>query len=183
MLKCAYVAAHPSGRICLRELRRQGRPHENQASFPATQPSPQKEIEMSSRPAAGSGDGTRPATSGGVDNMGGGESFSGKKTAAGADVSGPAPKERMQDKRKDVEATRHDDSAAFGLTEDLTPASNREPSEGAPAPKSESDSREEAIRRAAYDAYQRRGGEAGHETQDWLDAEAEVDRQAGRERG
>ncbi|SFQ36942.1 DUF2934 domain-containing protein [Variovorax sp. 770b2] len=136
---------------------------------------------MSNRPAAGSGDGTRPATSGGVDNMGGGESFSGKKTAAGEDVSGPAPPERMQDKRNDVEATKQDDSAAFGLTEDLTPESNREPSEGAPAPSS--DAREEAIRRAAYDAYQRRGGEAGHETEDWLEAEAQVDRQAGRERG
>ncbi|MBJ2158608.1 DUF2934 domain-containing protein [Variovorax sp. IB41] len=136
---------------------------------------------MSDRPPTGSGDGTRPATSGGVDNMGGAESFSGKKTAAGEDVSGPAPKERMQDKRKNVEATKHDDSAAFGLTEDLTPDSNREPAEPAPPPHSDSrpDSREEAIRRAAYDAYQRRGGEAGHETEDWLEAEAQVDRQAG----
>ena len=132
---------------------------------------------MSNRPATGSGDGTRPATSGGVDNMGGGESFSGRKTAAGEDVSGPAPTERMQDKRKDVEATKEDDSAAFGLNEDLTPESNREPSEAAPPPRP--DSREEAIRRAAYDAYLRRGGEAGHETEDWLEAEAEVDRQAG----
>lgn len=131
---------------------------------------------MSNRPATGSGDGTRPATSGGVDNMGGGESFSGKKTVAGEDVSGPAPRERMQDKRKDVEATKHDDSAAFGLTEDLTPESNREPAEGATP--SHAGSREETIRRAAYDAYQRRGGEAGHETEDWLEAEAEIDRQA-----
>jgi Protein of unknown function (DUF2934) len=131
---------------------------------------------MSNRPATGSGDGTRPATSGGVDNMGGGESFSGKKTAAGEDVSGPAPTERMQDKRKDVEATKQDDSAAFGLNEDLTPESNREPSEGAPPPRP--DAREEAIRRAAYDAYLRRGGESGHETEDWLEAEAQVDRHA-----
>jgi len=136
-----------------------------------------QEIDMSDRPTTGSGDGTRPATSGGVDNMGAGESFSGKKTAAGEDVSSPAPAERMQGKRKDVEATKHDDSAAFGLTEDLTPESNREPAEGAaPSP---AGSRDEAIRRAAYDAYQRRGGEAGHETEDWLEAEAEIDRRAG----
>ena len=132
---------------------------------------------MSDRPSTGSGDGTRPATSGGVDDMGGGESFSGTKTAAGESVSGPAPTERMQDKRKSVEATKHDDSASFGLTEDLTPDSNRELAEPAPPPRS--DSRDEAIRRAAYDAYQRRGGQAGHETEDWLEAEAQVDRQAG----
>lgn len=37
------------------------------------------------------------------------------------------------------------------------------------------DSRETRIRRAAYDAYLRRGGESGDEIQDWLDAEAQVD--------
>jgi hypothetical protein len=36
-------------------------------------------------------------------------------------------------------------------------------------------SREERIRRAAYDAYERRGGEPGDEVQDWLDAESQVD--------
>lgn len=129
---------------------------------------------MSDTPVSGSGDGTRPATSGGVDNMGAGKSFTGKKTAAGEDVSGPGPAERMQDKRKNVAATKQDDSAAFGLTEDLKPASNREPGVG-------EGSREEAIRRAAYEAYQRRereGGGAGSEEQDWLQAEQEVDRKA-----
>ncbi len=80
----------------------------------------------------------------------------------------------MQDKRKNVAATKQDDSAAFGLTEDLTPASNREPGAG-------EGSREEAIRRAAYEAYQRRereGGGAGSEEQDWLQAEQEVERKA-----
>ncbi|WP_454908763.1 DUF2934 domain-containing protein [Variovorax gossypii] len=129
---------------------------------------------MSDTPVSSSGDGTRPATSGGVDNMGAGKSFTGKKTAAGEDVSGPGPAERMQDKRKNVAATKQDDSAAFGLTEDLTPASNREPGVG-------EGSREEAIRRAAYEAYQRRereGGGAGSEEQDWLQAEQEVERKA-----
>lgn len=38
-------------------------------------------------------------------------------------------------------------------------------------------SREEAIRKAAYDTYLRRGGAPGRETDDWLEAEAQVDRQ------
>lgn len=139
---------------------------------------------MSDIPVSGSGDGTRLATSGGVDNMGAGESFTGKKTAAGEDVSGPSPAERMQDKRKNVEATKQDDSAAFGLTEDLTPASNRQPGAGpgaAPDAAPDKDSREAAIRRAAYEAYQRRereGGGAGSEEQDWLQAEQEVNQKA-----
>ena len=32
----------------------------------------------------------------------------------------------------------------------------------------------EQIRRRAYEIYERRGGEAGHETEDWLAAEAEL---------
>ena len=40
-------------------------------------------------------------------------------------------------------------------------------------------SREEAIRQAAYAAYERRGSTGGNEVQDWLDAEAEVDAQGG----
>lgn len=142
---------------------------------------------MSDTPIAGSGDGSRPVTSGGVDNIGGGEKFSSTRNRAGEDVSGPAPKERMQAKRKNAQATAHDDSAAFGLTENLTPETNKEPAAPSqPAPSSQSSeasqpldpaAREDAIRRAAYAAYERRGGEGGHETQDWLDAEAEVDRQ------
>ncbi|MGJ7543355.1 hypothetical protein [Variovorax sp. LT1R16] len=90
---------------------------------------------MSDRPVTASGDGTRPATSGGVDNMGGADSFTGKKNAAGEDISGPAPRERMQDKKMNVESTKHDDSAPYNLTEDLTPETNREPVPGAPAQK------------------------------------------------
>jgi len=33
---------------------------------------------------------------------------------------------------------------------------------------------EEQIRRRAYELYERRGREAGHETEDWLQAEAEL---------
>ena len=75
----------------------------------------------------GSGDGTRPTTSGGVDNIGGGERFSSQRTAGGEDVASPAPNERMRDRRKNVENTRHDDSAAFGLHEDLAQQPNPGP--------------------------------------------------------
>lgn len=83
---------------------------------------------MSNPPVTGTGDGTRPTTSGGVDNIGAGEKFSTTKTAAGESTSGPAPTEHMPAKRT-VETTRHDDSAAFELTEDLTPARNPEPAD------------------------------------------------------
>ncbi|MEZ2299259.1 hypothetical protein [Variovorax sp. RCC_210] len=81
---------------------------------------------MSTPPIAGSGDGTRPTTSGGVDNIGAGEKFSSTTNEAGEAVSGPAPQERMQAKRKNVEASKHDDSADFNLREDLTPVPNTE---------------------------------------------------------
>ncbi len=87
-------------------------------------------MSSSNTSVTGSGDGTRPTTSGGVDNIGGAESFAARKTRAGEDFAGPAPHERMQDKRKDVEGTKHDDSAPFGLTEDPTPQDNRDPGGG-----------------------------------------------------
>jgi len=74
-----------------------------------------------------SGEGTRPTTSGGVDNIGAGEKFTQSKSAAGEPDTGPAPKERMQDKRQDAEASRHDDSAPFNLRENLDPVPNTEP--------------------------------------------------------
>ncbi|MEJ7688562.1 MAG: hypothetical protein WKG52_17180 [Variovorax sp.] len=73
-----------------------------------------------------SGDGTRPTTDGGTDNIGAGEKFLSTTNAAGENVSGPAPAERMGNKRKDAEAAKHDDSAAFDLKEDLTPETNRD---------------------------------------------------------
>lgn len=76
---------------------------------------------------SGSGNGTRPTTSGGVDNIGGGERLSSKRTAAGGEVSSPLPQERMRSKRKDVESTKHDDSAPFGLHEHLEQQPNPDP--------------------------------------------------------
>ncbi|MDM0032127.1 hypothetical protein QTI33_08255 [Variovorax sp. J22P271] len=84
---------------------------------------------MSTPPVTGTGDGTRPTTSGGVDNIGAGEKFSSTKKATGETPSGPAPGGHMPAKRT-VETTRHDDSAAFELKEDLTPARNHEPEDG-----------------------------------------------------
>lgn len=72
------------------------------------------------------GDGTRPTTDGGIDNIGAGEKFTGHKNAVGEDVSGPAPKEHMRHKKSDAEGTKHDESAAFDLHEDLTPASSKD---------------------------------------------------------
>lgn len=77
----------------------------------------------------GTGDGTRPTTDGTVDNIGGGEKFTSKRNAAGEEISGgPAPVEQMGSKRKDVESTKRDDSAPFGLNEDLSPVKNKEDS-------------------------------------------------------
>lgn len=75
----------------------------------------------------GSGDGSRTTTDGGVDNIGAGEKFSTRTTAAGDPVSGPAPTAGMSAKRKDVENSKKDDSSPFGLKPDLTPETNREP--------------------------------------------------------
>jgi len=74
----------------------------------------------------GSGDGSRPTTDGGTDNIGAGEKFTGNKNAVGEDVAGPAPKERMQDNKSDAEGTKYDESAAFNLHEDLTPSSSKD---------------------------------------------------------
>ena len=40
--------------------------------------------------------------------------------------------------------------------------------------------RQARIREAAYAAYQRRGGQAGHDVEDWLEAERAVDDELGR---
>ena len=78
-------------------------------------------------PVTGSGDGTRPTTDGTLDNIGAGEKFTGRKNAAGEDTSSPAPMEKMQEKRLDVESTKHDDSDPFGLHEDPASTPNRNP--------------------------------------------------------
>jgi hypothetical protein len=73
-----------------------------------------------------SGEGSRPTTDGGVDNIGAGEKFTGKQTPGG-DVSGPAPKEQMSDSRADVDNSKRDDLDEFGMHEDLESETNREP--------------------------------------------------------
>jgi len=78
-------------------------------------------------PMLGSGDGTRPTTDGGVDNIGGAGRL-GQGEFPG-ETTGPAPKERMQDKKSDVEASRHDDSDAYYLHEDLSSEPNKEPAD------------------------------------------------------
>jgi len=70
---------------------------------------------------ASSGDGSRPVTDGGIDNIGAGEKF----TEGGAE-NGPTPHERMQDKRKDAESSRYEDSAPYNLHENLDPVPNPE---------------------------------------------------------
>ena len=82
---------------------------------------------MNKTSVTGSGDGTRPTTSGGTDNIGAGEKFTGKRSEGGSEDTGPAPAERMAAKRKNAEASEHDDSAAFGLREDMEPETNKEP--------------------------------------------------------
>ncbi len=80
-----------------------------------------------------SGEGTRPTTDGGVDNIGAGEKLGNKRNAAGEEVGGgPAPAERMSGKRQDVENNRHNDLDAFGMREDLSSEPNKERE---PAPK------------------------------------------------
>lgn len=44
---------------------------------------------------------------------------------------------------------------------------------------SSADTRDDAIRRAAYEAYLRRNGGPGDETSDWLEAEAKMDPKSG----
>lgn len=45
----------------------------------------------------------------------------------------------------------------------------------APPPASESAAREARVRLAAYARYEKRGAESGHDVEDWLAAEAEIE--------
>ncbi|MDB5892829.1 MAG: hypothetical protein JWQ88_360 [Rhodoferax sp.] len=74
-----------------------------------------------------SGDGTRSTTDAGVDNIGAGEKFAGGKSATGEPNTGPAPHERLQEKRADVESSKRDDSVPFFLRGDPSSKSNVEP--------------------------------------------------------
>lgn len=55
-----------------------------------------------------------------------------------------------------------------------------DPASGSATSSTEESSREEAVRRAAYEAYERRGSAAGSDVDDWLEAEAQVNRQHSR---
>ena len=69
---------------------------------------------MSTSNINNSGDGTRPTTDGGVDNIGAAGSFT--PGQPDPDTSGPAPKEKMADLRRlDKASTDEDDSAPFNL--------------------------------------------------------------------
>ncbi|MDO9405867.1 MAG: hypothetical protein Q7T87_17690 [Polaromonas sp.] len=70
-----------------------------------------------------SGDGTRPTTDGGVDNIGAAGSFTPGK-ADGS--SGPAPAEKMAEVRKDKASVKQDDSAPLGLSESTHTERNTE---------------------------------------------------------
>ena len=57
-----------------------------------------------------SGEGTRPTTSGGVDNIGAADSFTPGKTPQGNDAA-PSPPEKMREKRQDGSSNRADHPA------------------------------------------------------------------------
>ena len=67
-------------------------------------------------------------------------------------------------------------SSATAFTSTATQAAVQPAAERKPAV-SEAEKREVMIRLAAYSFYERRGLVAGHELEDWLQAEMEVDRQ------
>jgi len=58
--------------------------------------------------------------------MGAGANFTSTRNAAGENVARPAPMERMREKKADADATQADDSAPFGLTQNVEPKPNKE---------------------------------------------------------
>jgi hypothetical protein len=78
---------------------------------------------MSNENNLGSGDGTRPTTDGGVDNIGGASTFTPGKGSANA----PKPAEKMSENKKDKASVRNDDSSAFDLKESTDTTPNTEP--------------------------------------------------------
>jgi hypothetical protein len=84
----------------------------------------------SSGNARNSGDGTRPTTDGGVDNIGAGSKLTDVDDPQ-AETSGPAPDERMARKRSDRAGAAADDSAPLGMTDSAPPVRNVEPDDPA----------------------------------------------------
>lgn len=78
---------------------------------------------MGNQSTIGSGDGTRPTTDGGVDNIGAGGAFIPGK----GDSNAPAPHEKMTEKKKDRAASKRDDSEPLGLHESTQTTPNTEP--------------------------------------------------------
>lgn len=74
------------------------------------------------------GDGTRPTTDGGVDNIGAAGSF----TPGQADTNAPGPKERMTEKKRDKASVKADDSAPLDLKASTATDSNTEPASSNP---------------------------------------------------
>jgi hypothetical protein len=74
-------------------------------------------------------------------------------------------------------ANMHKPSKASAGTTDQPIAEVRETSQMATS-KDDAEKREAMIRIAAYTFYERRGFVSGHELEDWLEAEMEVDRQS-----
>ncbi|MFC6284816.1 MULTISPECIES: hypothetical protein [Polaromonas] len=71
----------------------------------------------------GSGDGTRPTTDGGVDNVGAAGTF----TPGQGGKSAPAPKEKMSETKKDSVAAKSDDSAPLDMRQSMSSSKNTEP--------------------------------------------------------
>lgn len=83
---------------------------------------------MGGDPAINSrGDGTKPTTDGGIENIGAGGKFDTGKSAIGESNVGPAPTGGQAGRPKDVETTRKDDSVPFNLRGDPEPETNVEP--------------------------------------------------------
>jgi len=83
---------------------------------------------MANTNSLSSGDGTRPTTDGGVDNIGAAGSFTPGKGGANA----PAPREKMSELKKDKASVKRDDSAPLGLTESIDSTPNTEPASSNP---------------------------------------------------
>ena len=81
------------------------------------------EKSMANTHSMGSGDGTRPTTDGGVDNVGAAGGFTPGKGGANT----PAPGEKMSEARKDKKSVKGDDSAPLGMTESPNTTPNTEP--------------------------------------------------------
>ena len=83
---------------------------------------------MSADPAIhSSGDGTKPTTDGGVENIGAGGKLATGKSAIGESNVGPAPGGGQAGQRTDVETTKKDDSVPFNLRGNPEPDTNVQP--------------------------------------------------------